>query len=196
MAAQQGQAQQQSQAHQQGQAQQQGQAEQERTTFGWCNYANHLPRMMNSLRLELMDESALLTLEGEKDAYYHHVCVVGECLVQVLVLKELPATGAFCSEKAREIKKKRCLCRRTCPPLPLIVQSVREKFYKLIENLPQARKAQPTLVAAGTQVYTVTECPLGAVNHEEWKFRESDRITCTALVKSGDFYKAMIAAQN
>jgi hypothetical protein len=64
MAAQQGQAQQQSQAHQQGQAQQQGQAEQERTTFGGYNYANNLPRMMKSLRLELMDESALLTLEG------------------------------------------------------------------------------------------------------------------------------------
>ena len=64
--------------------------------------------MMNFLWLELMDESALLTLEGEKDAYFHDMCVVGECLVQELVLKELPATGAFCSEKAREIVRKRC----------------------------------------------------------------------------------------
>ena len=55
-----------------------------------------------------MDESAVLTLEREKDAYFHDMCVVGECLVQVLVLKEVPATGAFCSEKARAIVRKRC----------------------------------------------------------------------------------------
>jgi hypothetical protein len=51
----------------------------ERRKFGGCEYANNVPRMMNSLRLELMDESALLTLEGEKEAYFQNLSVVGGC---------------------------------------------------------------------------------------------------------------------
>ena len=34
--------------------------QEERATFGGCKHANNLPRMINSLRLELMDEAALL----------------------------------------------------------------------------------------------------------------------------------------
>ena len=50
----------------------------ERTTFGWCNYPNNLPRMMNSLRLELTDEAALILLERDEDVYLDDLCVVGE----------------------------------------------------------------------------------------------------------------------
>ena len=100
--------------------------QEERAAFGGCSSANNLFRMINSLRLELMDEAALLILEGDKDAYFHDLCVVEESLVQVLVLKDLPATGVFCPEKARQSYK----------------------FCNMMHNLPQARTAQPTLVAA------------------------------------------------
>ena len=73
---------------------------------------------------------------------------------------------------------------------------VREKFYKLMENLPQARTAQPALVAAAAQEFPLTEWPLHEVKAEEWKFRPSDRTTWTALVQSGEFAKAMVAGQH
>ena len=95
--------------------------------------------MMKSFTLELMDESALLTLEGEKDACFHDVCVVGDCLVQVLVLKELPATGAFCSEKEWEIVRKRC---------SFGASSFVEKFYKFMENWHQVYPVKEIVVCA------------------------------------------------
>ena len=147
--------------------------QEERATFGGCNHANNLPRMINSLRLELMDEAALVILEGDEDAYFHDLCVVGDCLVQVVVLKELPATGLFCPEKARQ----------------------NDEFCKMMDNLHEARTAQPTLVAAAAKEFAVTECPLVDVKPEERKFRECDWITWTALESGGHIANAMQAAQ-
>jgi hypothetical protein len=101
--------------------------------------------MMNSLRLELMDEAALVTEEGEEGVYFHDLCVVGGALVQLLVLNKMPATGVFCPEKARESGT----------------------FYKIMDSLPQARMAQPALVAAVAQEFPLTEWPLDQVNAEE-----------------------------
>jgi hypothetical protein len=130
--------------------------------------------MINSLRLELMDEASLLILEGDKDAYFHDLCVVEESLVQVLVLKDLPATAVFCPEKARKS----------------------DKFCKMMDDLPQARTAQPTLVEAAAKEFAVTEWPLEEVRRDFWKFRECDRLTWTALERTGHITKAMLAAQD
>ena len=55
------------------------------------------------------------------------------------VLKELPATGAFCSEKEWEIVRKRC---------SFGASSFVEKFYKFMDNWHQVYPVKEIVVCA------------------------------------------------
>ncbi len=153
-----------------------------RQVFGGCNSPQCLPRMINSLRLELVDEGGLMfpqktsqqsaaassaTLQGHaqqsapaESVFFSDLFVVKECLVQIVVLPCMPAVGLFSPEKARQTEY-------------------------LLEDLEQARKAQPELVARTAAAYTVTQWPLASVRKELWKFRDADRETFEALEYNG-----------
>ncbi len=148
-----------------------------RQVFGGCNAAQCLPRMINSLRLELMDEASLIfpekTLEQSaaassasvqghaqhsaprEEVFFSDLYVMETCLVQIVVLPCMPEVVLFSAEKARW-------------------------SLDLLQDLQQARKVQPELVERAAR-HRVTQWPLDRVRSEMWKFRDVDRQTFQVL---------------
>ncbi len=88
------------------------------TAFGGCDHPRSLIHMINSLRLEMMDEASLgfpeepttrgatgpcpngASSNNAPEAFFSDLFVVHDCLVQVVVLAETPP-GLFSLERAR-----------------------------------------------------------------------------------------------
>jgi hypothetical protein len=72
-------------------------------TFGGCNYANAIPRMMNSLRLELMDEGGLVLSPENLVRCSPLVIAPGtrDCTLLQVCLVKVPPRSLWSAEKAR-----------------------------------------------------------------------------------------------
>ena len=70
--------------------------------FGGCNSPNNIFRMINSLRLELMDESSFVA-EDDQHVVFSPLIVWKNCLVQVLLLdsEALPSLELWSPESVR-----------------------------------------------------------------------------------------------
>jgi len=69
-------------------------------TFGGCNFPNNIFRMINSLRLELMDESSIL-LSNDIVINISSLFIIDKCLIQVVYVKD-DLYNLWNPEKARE----------------------------------------------------------------------------------------------
>ena len=69
--------------------------------FGGCEAKRSLPEAMNSLRLELMDESGIVTTSSNYNFYYSPLCVLGNVLLQVIVVDGIDMAGLWSPEVAR-----------------------------------------------------------------------------------------------
>jgi hypothetical protein len=75
-------------------------------SFGGCNYPNHVARMMNSLRLELMDECGLLLSENNLIRSSQMIVSPegnGATLLQVLLVKDEAVNNCWSAEEARRV---------------------------------------------------------------------------------------------
>lgn len=73
-------------------------------SFGGCNYPNHVVRMMNSLRLELMDECGLILKEDNLIRSSPLIIIpYGATLLQVFMVKDEKVNHCWSAEQARKI---------------------------------------------------------------------------------------------
>jgi len=72
------------------------------TAFGGCDYPNGVLRMLNSLRLELMDEAAL-NLKRCNVVSFSPLCIRGDTLLQVVLVSQswVEQAGLWCPESVR-----------------------------------------------------------------------------------------------
>jgi hypothetical protein len=92
-------------------------------SFGGCNYSNSLIRMINSLRLELMDEAAILlnddTLIRASPLFIR--CSSQPTLLQIFLVKDSCVGSLWSAEQARKV-----LGSDTVPPDAAMKDSVAE----------------------------------------------------------------------
>ena len=72
------------------------------SAFGGCEAKRSLIEAMNSLRLELMDESGIVTTSSNYDFYYSPLCVLDNVLLQVIVVDGIDMAGLWSPEVARK----------------------------------------------------------------------------------------------
>ena len=72
------------------------------TAFGGCDYPNSVLRMLNSLRLELMDEAAL-NLKHRNVVSFSPLCIRGDTLLQVVLVPQrwVEQAALWCPESVR-----------------------------------------------------------------------------------------------
>ena len=72
--------------------------------FGGCDFPNPVPRVINSLRLELIGESSLVPASA--GFFFSPLMMLGYVLLQVVRVKESElARGLWCPEAARELRR-------------------------------------------------------------------------------------------
>ena len=71
------------------------------SAFGGCNAKRSLIEAMNSLRLELMDESGIVTTSSNYDFSYSPLCILDNVLLQVIVVDGIDLADLWSPEAAR-----------------------------------------------------------------------------------------------
>ena len=141
--------------------------------LGGCNFANSVIRMMNSLRLESMDEGAVVLTEGTVLRISPLFATVqgGEAvLLQVVLLKSEGAAGLWSPEKARSRLGKKIFGTRLVP-----------------ENAGLRRNPAWWMKGAGNCVETISLAD--AVNPQGW--RPCDWQSFITLNEAGVFQRIL-----
>ena len=71
------------------------------SAFGGCEAKRSLIEAINSLRLELMDESGIVTTSSNYDFSYSPLCILDNVLLQVIVVDGIDMAGLWSPEVAR-----------------------------------------------------------------------------------------------
>ena len=71
------------------------------SAFGGCNAKRSLVEAMNSLRLELMDESGIVTTSANYCFRYSPLCIMGNVLLQVIAADGIDTEELWSPEVAR-----------------------------------------------------------------------------------------------
>jgi len=73
------------------------------TAFGGCSHPNNVLRMLNSLRLELMDEASMI-LKHTNMAACSPLCILDDVLLQVVLVSQswVDQAALWCPESVRE----------------------------------------------------------------------------------------------
>eukprot|EP00760_Papus_ankaliazontas_P028033 PhM_4_TR3492/c0_g1_i2/m.96859 len=145
--------------------------------FGGCRTANSIFRMVNSLRLELMDESSLLTTEAAFVRASPLYCL-GDVLVQVFVY-DRTKIGDGTKESVRRTLFSPERSRTSCRERGLFSYDIvlRAKVFNDTEAQSIVRDRVP---AAGRHVYTLE---LSTAHAAKW--RSCDRTVFDALLSGG-----------